>query len=47
MEPCEIPLIAYVVASVKGVNVEEVAQHAWDNTQALFFPPTNGKEVVG
>ena len=38
MEPCEVGVIAHVVASVKGVPVEEVADAAWANTIKLFYP---------
>lgn len=35
-EPCSIVLVAEVIAGVKGVSVEEVAQAAWENTQKVF-----------
>jgi len=38
MEPCEVAVIAHVVASVKGVPIEEVAEAAWANTVKLFYP---------
>lgn len=30
--------VAYVVAQVKGVSVEELAEAAWKNTMDVFFP---------
>lgn len=38
MEPCEVPVIAYIVAKVKGVPVGEVADQAWRNTMRVFYP---------
>lgn len=35
-EPCSIVAVAHVIAGVKNVPTEQVAQHAWDNTQKLF-----------
>lgn len=35
-EPCAIGAVAYVVAQLKGVPLEEVTEHAWRNTLALF-----------
>ena len=35
-EPCTIPLVAHVVAGVKGINVEEVASAAWKNSINMF-----------
>ena len=35
-EPCTIGLVARVVASVKGVSVEEVAGAAWGNSVGMF-----------
>ena len=38
-EPCTIGLIAAVVASVKGVSIEQVATAAMYNTRWLFDLP--------
>lgn len=38
MEPCEVPIIAQVIANVKGISLEEVAHAAWSNTLRLFYP---------
>ncbi|KAG9054876.1 hypothetical protein FS842_003913 [Serendipita sp. 407] len=35
-EPCAIGLVAFVVARLKGVSLNEVAEHAWRNTIACF-----------
>lgn len=35
-EPCAIGAVAHVVAQLKGVPFEEVTEHAWRNTIALF-----------
>lgn len=35
-EPCSIGLVAAVVASVKGITVNEVAEAAWQNTVHVF-----------
>ena len=35
-EPCTIPLVAHVIAGVKGVSVEEVAKAAWENSISMF-----------
>jgi TatD DNase family protein len=37
-EPCHIVQVAEVVAGVKGLDVAEVAQHAYENSLKLFFP---------
>jgi len=37
MEPCEVGVIAHIIASVKGVPVEQVSEAAWDNTMRLFY----------
>jgi len=34
----QINTIAHVVASVKGLTIDEVADAAWNNTIALFWP---------
>uniref|UniRef100_A0A060TA92 ARAD1C43780p n=1 Tax=Blastobotrys adeninivorans TaxID=409370 RepID=A0A060TA92_BLAAD len=36
-EPCAIVLVARVVAGVKGISVEEVANAAWQNSTKMFF----------
>ena len=38
MEPCEVGIIAHVVARIKGVSMEEIAEAAWENTLRLFYP---------
>lgn len=38
MEPAEIGIIAHVVASVKGIPIEELAEQIWQNTVKLFYP---------
>ncbi|KAK1923776.1 hypothetical protein DB88DRAFT_505539 [Papiliotrema laurentii] len=38
MEPCEVPIIAQVIANVKGISLKEVAHAAWSNTLRLFYP---------
>lgn len=35
-EPCNIVLVARVVAAVKGVSVDEVARTCWENTVRMF-----------
>jgi TatD DNase family protein len=35
-EPCSIGQVAWVVAQVKGVSIEEVCEAAYRNTKALF-----------
>ena len=35
-EPCAISLVAKVVASIKGISVQEVAEAAWKNSMDLF-----------
>ncbi|KAG8819828.1 hypothetical protein FRC17_010323 [Serendipita sp. 399] len=35
-EPCAIGLVAFVVARLKGISLNEVAEHAWNNTIACF-----------
>lgn len=35
-EPCAIGLVAQVVASIKGISVQEVADAAWKNSVHLF-----------
>jgi TatD DNase family protein len=37
-EPCDVKLIALVVAGIKGISVEEVAEAAWQNSLKLFYP---------
>ena len=43
-EPARVAAVAAVVASIKGVSVEEVAAAAWDNTERLFFSKGGGGE---
>jgi TatD DNase family protein len=38
MEPAEIGLVAHVVARVKEMNVEDLAERVWGNTMGLFWP---------
>ncbi|WVQ79419.1 hypothetical protein IAT38_001516 [Cryptococcus sp. DSM 104549] len=42
MEPAEVRVIAHVVASVRGVPLEELASQVWDNTTRLFYPNATG-----
>ncbi|KZO89655.1 Mg-dependent DNase [Calocera viscosa TUFC12733] len=35
-EPCATGGVAWIVAQVKGVSIDEVATHAWKNTVGLF-----------
>ncbi len=35
-EPCQIGLVARVVAGVKGVSLEEVVKAAWENSVGMF-----------
>ncbi|KXL48268.1 hypothetical protein M433DRAFT_147851 [Acidomyces richmondensis BFW] len=35
-EPCAITQVAYAVAGVKGITVEEVCEHAWKNSIRMF-----------
>lgn len=37
-EPAEVVTIAHIVASIRGLPVEEVAKAAWENTMKVFFP---------
>ena len=41
MEPCEIGVIAHIVAGIRGMEVEEVADAAWQNTMRLFYLTNN------
>ena len=36
-EPCTIHQVCEIVASVRGVEMEQLAATAWQNTEALFF----------
>jgi TatD DNase family protein len=35
-EPCSIERVAIIVAGIKGITVEEVAEAAWANTVKVF-----------
>lgn len=35
-EPCAIGGVAWVIAQLKGVSIQEVADAAWKNTVELF-----------
>jgi TatD DNase family protein len=35
-EPVAISHVAQVIASVKGITLEEVCKHAWDNSIRMF-----------
>ncbi|ORY34938.1 hypothetical protein BCR39DRAFT_515713 [Naematelia encephala] len=37
-EPVEVITIAHVIAAIKGISIEQVAQAAWDNSTRLFWP---------
>jgi TatD DNase family protein len=34
----KVGVIAHIVASVRGVPVEELAEQVWGNTIRLFYP---------
>ncbi|KAL6170868.1 hypothetical protein ACJQWK_03824 [Exserohilum turcicum] len=36
-ESCNIEKVALVVAGLKGLSIEEVADHAWENSISMFF----------
>lgn len=36
-ESCSLEKVAFVVAGLKGVGVDEVAEHAWRNSTSMFF----------
>jgi TatD DNase family protein len=36
-ESCALEKVAMVVAGIKGVGVEEIAEHAWRNSTDMFF----------
>lgn len=35
-EPCMIGRVATIVAGIKGITVEELCKHAWENTTKVF-----------
>jgi TatD DNase family protein len=35
-EPCAIPRVAYAIANIKGITVEEVCEAAWENSVKMF-----------
>ncbi|KKA27481.1 hypothetical protein TD95_001972 [Thielaviopsis punctulata] len=35
-EPCTIGRVATIVAAIKGITVEELCKHAWENTTKVF-----------
>ena len=35
-ESCRIAEVAVLIAAVKGISVEQVCQHAWDNAMRMF-----------
>ncbi|THW92917.1 hydrolase, TatD family protein [Aureobasidium pullulans] len=35
-EPCTIPNVAYAIANIKGISVEEVCEAAWNNSIKMF-----------
>jgi TatD DNase family protein len=37
-ESCGISHVAFIVAGLKGINVEEVAKSAWENSTRMFWP---------
>ncbi|RCI16992.1 hypothetical protein L249_2305 [Ophiocordyceps polyrhachis-furcata BCC 54312] len=48
-EPCNIELVAQIVAALKGVSVEDICEAAWANTEGLFVladKQTEGGEVA-
>jgi len=42
-EPCMIGKVAWIVAGVKGVSVEEVREKAWENSVRMFGLDENGE----
>ncbi|KAK8849486.1 hypothetical protein IAR55_004820 [Kwoniella newhampshirensis] len=38
MEPADIVVIAHIVASIRGISIESLAEQVWRNTQTLFYP---------
>jgi TatD DNase family protein len=36
-EPVEIINIAHIVAKIKGIEVEELAEKVWENSERLFW----------
>lgn len=43
-EPCTIRQVCEIVAEVRGVEVEVLAESVWTNTQKLFFPDDKEEE---
>lgn len=39
-EPCHIRQVLHVIARLKGISDTEVAEHAWNNTESVFFNNT-------
>jgi TatD DNase family protein len=37
MEPADVTLIAEVVAKVKGVDLDQLLEAAWENSEKLFW----------
>jgi TatD DNase family protein len=37
-ESCGISHVAFIVAGLKGISVEEVAKAAWENSRRMFWP---------
>ncbi|WVF68644.1 hypothetical protein IAT40_003414 [Kwoniella sp. CBS 6097] len=37
-EPADIGVIAHIVASIRGIPIEELAEKVWGNTMRLFYP---------
>ncbi|TID15713.1 Mg-dependent DNase [Venturia nashicola] len=35
-EPCAIPRVAYAIANIKGISVDEVCEAAWNNSTRMF-----------
>ncbi|WVQ96182.1 hypothetical protein IAU59_003285 [Kwoniella sp. CBS 9459] len=42
-EPADIGVIAHIVASIRGVPIDELAEKVWDNAMRLFYPSETSK----
>jgi TatD DNase family protein len=42
-ESCGISHVAFIVAGLKGLSVEEIAKAAWENSRMMFWPEGNEK----
>ncbi|KAM3588396.1 TatD DNase [Umbelopsis sp. WA50703] len=39
-EPCAMGQVLYVVAAIRGLEPQELAEKVWKNTCQVFFPET-------